>query len=167
VHLKSTAGGGLHALLFAGAAGMLLVMPSVLAAYRFHLEPHAGAPRMPGVERPLWDRRLALAWTCDLRVAVCRRVLVQIFRVGSLELYLAAGMLSSRVRCRHRILCVRTTRIFRDPDAAFHGGVFLVINGRLRLLAGRVGLVPLSGIVYLPRSPSWELNCSRRVHLNI
>jgi branched-chain amino acid transport system permease protein len=161
MHL-STAGGGLHALLFAGAAGMLLlVMPSVLAAYPLFILSHMLVFSIACLAlNVLYGTAgsLSLGHATYFGVAAYTGAfLYRFFGLGSLELYLASGMLSSTAfAAAIGFFCVRTTRIFfAILTLAFSMVVYsLVINGAVFRLFGGVGwgLYLLGGgSMYLPR----------------
>ena len=158
----STAGGSLHALLFAGAAGIpLLLMPSILAAYPLFILCHMLVFSIACLALNLLygtAGSLSLGHATYFGVAAYTGAfLYRFFGVDLLELYLASGVLSSTVFAAViGFLCVRTTRIFfAILTLAFSMVVYsLVIDGAVFRLFGGVGwgLYLLGGgSMYLPR----------------
>jgi branched-chain amino acid transport system permease protein len=158
----STAGGFLHVLLFAGAAGiLLLLMPSILAAYPLFILCHMLVFSIACLAlNVLYGTAgsLSLGHATYFGVAAYTGAfLYRFFGVDSLELYLASGVLSSTMfAAAIGFFCVRTTRIFfAILTLAFSMVVYsLVINGAVFRLFGGVGwsLYLLGGgSMYLPR----------------
>jgi branched-chain amino acid transport system permease protein len=158
----SAAGGSLRALLFAGAAGiLLLLMPSVLAAYPLFILCHMLVFSVACLALNLLygtAGSLSLGHATYFGVAAYTGAfLYRFFGVDSLELYLASGIFSSTVFAAViGFFCVRTTRIFfAILTLAFSMVVYsLVIDGAVFRLFGGVGwgLYLLGGgSMYLPR----------------
>lgn len=158
----STAPGFLHALLFAGAGGiLLLVMPSILTAYPLFILCHMLVFAIACLALNVLygtTGSLSLGHATYFGVAAYTGAfLYRFFGVETLELYLASGVLCSTMfAAAIGFFCVRATRIFfAILTLAFSMVVYsLVINGAVFRLFGGVGwsLYLLGGgSMYLPR----------------